>query len=88
MIVSTIDFFTRKITIKTAANMVLSVARKDDGRTEVVITSCIVGAMVSTHLLGKPTQWMKAHELWHMLNEDQVTLMPRTVSHSMHDTIQ
>jgi hypothetical protein len=88
-----IDFFTKKITLKNAAEMCMSVGGKLATQTDKednMTGPCIVGAMVGTHLLGKPTSWILAHDFWHTLTKEQVTLkhwQQRAVSHSLHDTI-
>jgi hypothetical protein len=40
-----------------------------------VFGPCIIGAAVSTHMLGKPTSYLQAHELWHQFTDEQVTFI-------------
>jgi hypothetical protein len=72
---STFKFFNSTNTLQNAADTAQAVAGRDASRTDVVgklFCPSIIAAMVSTHLLGKPTPWLKAHEFWHILHKDQV----------------
>jgi hypothetical protein len=80
---STLQFFNNQQTFKTAADACQSIAGRDSGRTDrcgFVTIPCIIAAMVTTNLLGKPTPWLVAHEFWHTLSKAQVKFMRRTVS--------
>jgi hypothetical protein len=73
--VSLMEFFSKRRTLKTAGDASQCVGGKEAGRFDrsmLMTGPCIVGAIKSTHLLGKPTPWMKAHEFWHSLSKDQV----------------
>jgi hypothetical protein len=60
--------------------MAMAVGGKLAGRVDtggLMTGPCIVGAIVNTHLLGKPTAWVLAHNFWHALRKDEVTCMHR-----------
>jgi hypothetical protein len=85
---STFDFF--KKTLRIATHMAMSVSGRDACRVDrsaVVTGPCIIGGMVTSCLLGRPTSYLRAHELWHALNKNQVTSMYRTVLHIVHVTL-
>jgi hypothetical protein len=79
---SMMAFLQQNGTLKKASDMSLSVAGRDAGRADrsgLVFAPCVIGAMVATCLLGKPTSYLDAHKLYHTLTKKQVTLIHRTV---------
>jgi hypothetical protein len=72
---SLMHFYSKKGTMKYAADICLSIAGKDAGRVDRsgrLFAPALVAAMKATHLLGHPTSYLLAHECYHSMNRDQV----------------